>query len=469
MVRFRAYFDRRYPQLERLIAIVTLINLVIIFFNSTYLSLRPVYKQYLPDLTQLYDPVKGVVIHPETQYYQAQVDKLTVQLAQDELDSPQIENSLAELRSLSQRLLTEGTFVAPNGEHTLATVQQALLARTGQPLARDAFDQFWSSSYLARQGWQQELEFWNTQIRPFLQANYYRNVNQFGIVVDHFWLIDLPFVLIFAVDIWVRFTSMRRRYPDLSWLDIGLRRWYDIFLLLPIWRWLRVLPVILRLHQVDFLNLEPVKAEVQRDAVVLVAADLAGIIGIQLIEQMQASIRQGEWLTWISPKSSPQNGALSELVDQEEVNEVADHLYDVSVQNILPRIQPDIEDLIHHSLTKTLEQMPGYPQLHHVPGLGQVSTQVVQQISNSVVQGFYRSMAGTLADAEGREITVRLQDHLREAIAEELSRHNTTQKIQSLLINALEDIKHNYVREIIATGGDQLAERTQQLRQQISS
>lgn len=498
MVKFKPFFDRRYPGVERIIAIVALINLGLVFFDLTYLNLRQVYRQYLPAITRVYDPVKGIIAHPETQYYQAQIDELADHLAQNGLQSPQVDDALAELRSLSQRLIAENPFAGANQENAWAAVQQHLRARTEEPFAREAFSRFWSAAYLAEQGWQQELAFWDAQIRPLVEANYYRRVDQAGRAIDYFWLLDLPFVILFATDILARMLSLRYRNSDLTWLNVGLRRWYDLFLLLPFWRWLRIIPVALRLYQVDLLDLEPIRTEAQRDTIVLVGADLAGIVGIQLIEQMQTAIRQGDLLSWLSsfedsnhdsnrllsdsadrlsnPESDHAPGQNSDqdspnpapaLVDQQEVAAIANHLYDVSLHQILPRIQPDLEDLVQHSLTNTLEQVPGYAQLSHLAGLGRVSTQVVQQLANSVVHGVYHAMTGVLLDPEGKEITARLQRNLRIAIVEELGQDHAAQEIQNRLVDILEHIKQNYVKAVVEASGEELAERTEVLHRQI--
>jgi hypothetical protein len=467
MVKFKSYFERRYPRIERIIAIVALVNLGLVFFDFTYLNLRQFYKHHLPGITHLYDPVKGIDVHPLTEAYQVQVEQLKDQLAQAGGRSPQVEASLSELRTLSQQLITDRAFVSPNGDYTLATVQRALQEQTGQPLPNGAFNQFWSATYLEQRGWQQELEFWDTWIQPFFQANYYRRVTPLGAPIDYFWLIDLPFVLIFATDIILRILSKRHRHPDLSWTNAILRRWYDLFLLLPFWRWLRLISVSLRLYQVDLLDLEPIRAEAQRDIIVTVGTDLAGIVGIEIIDQMQDSIRQGELMNWVAATTSPDQDGPIEIDAQGEVMAIANHLYDVSINRVLPRLRPDIAELVQHSLTRTLEQMPGYPQLYHVPGLGQMSTQVVQQLTNSVVQGLYHSISGSLMDEEGLEITERLQRNLREAIVEEFNQHNASKEIQARLLDVLEQFKFKYVKALAEAGGEDLAERTDLLHRQI--
>ncbi len=474
MVKLKPYFERHYPRLERLIAIIALVNLVLVFFDLTYLNLRPVYRQYLTSVTHLYDPVKGIQAHPQTAQYQAQVDQIKVQLTEADVqfrdgalrESPAVTASLANLQTLSQQLVTEQVFAQPHGSHALVTLQQTLQARTGQPSTQAALSQFWSVDYLEQRGWQSELEFWERQIQPFFQANYYRTVNRWGAPTDYFWLIDLPFVLIFAADIGARIVTTRRRHPLLTWFEAALRRWYDLFLILPVWRAWRMLPVALRLYQIDVLNLDPLQAEAQREVIVTVGADIAGISGIEIIEQLQDAIRQGELLNWIALIDPADNGA-GNIVAEEEMSAIAHRLYQVGIDNILPQVQPDIEDLVQHSITKTLEQMPGYPQINNLPGLGQISTQV-QHLSQSMAQNLYRSIAGSLLDTEGTAITARLQHNLREAIAHELSQHHTRREIESRLVSALEQFKFKYVKALAESGVEKLSEHTELLRRQIS-
>lgn len=145
----RNSFDRRYFWLERLIAVFALVNLTLVLFDLSYLTLRSLYLQATPALVQLYD-----------------------------------------------------------------------------------------------------------RIRPLMAANYYREVNRFGFAIDYFWSIDLPFILVLTIDILLRVRAIHQRHPELSWLEAALRRWYDLFLLVPVWRWLRVIPVFIRLYKVDLVNLD---------------------------------------------------------------------------------------------------------------------------------------------------------------------------------------------------------------------
>ncbi|MEB3216196.1 MAG: hypothetical protein VKN72_08175 [Nostocales cyanobacterium 94392] len=84
---------------ERLIAILAVTNLCLVFFDLTYIHWRDFYLQILPNLTQLYDPIKGIEPHPETQNYLDKVIQLEEQVSQTGLQSPQTETLLGELPS----------------------------------------------------------------------------------------------------------------------------------------------------------------------------------------------------------------------------------------------------------------------------------------------------------------------------------------------------------------------------------
>jgi hypothetical protein len=463
MVRYKPYFERRYPWLERLIAIIALVNLGLVLFDLSYLSGRDLYLRTLPTLTRVYDRIKGIQPHSETEYYLSRTDTLEAQVTVTGLESPQTEELLAQLRLLSQKLITENSFAGANKDNTLATIKQQMRMRTGETFASDAFARFWSQAYLQQTNWQEELEFWNTQIRPLMETNYYRGVGRFGMPIDYFWVIDLPFVLIFALDFLARIRINHRRYSHLNWLDVILQRWYDLFLLLPFWRWLRMIPVSIRLHHSGFLNLEPLRAEAQRDFVISFAVELTEMVGIQVIEQMQASIRRGDLIHWLFEPEPP----LVQVGSRQKVQAIANQLLDISVRKVFPKVRPNIEELVHHTILTSLYQFPGYRQLVHLPGLRRLSNQLTQKLANDLFQITYKNLAHALRDPVGAEITERLGKNFRDALEKELFKPDNLQEIQSVLIDLLEEIKLNYVRGIAEVEGEQLIEKAEQLHKRI--
>ncbi|MEO3703908.1 hypothetical protein AAFM79_02735 [Trichormus azollae HNT15244] len=52
---------------------------------------------------------------------------------------------------------------------------------------------------------------------------------------------------------------IKRQNLRLSWLEEILWSWYDLFLLIPFWRYLRILPVIVRLDQAQLISLHLIR------------------------------------------------------------------------------------------------------------------------------------------------------------------------------------------------------------------
>jgi len=465
MARIKPYFERRYPWRERGIAILALINLLLVVFDLTYLYSRDFYLQIIPSLTRLYDPVKGIQPHPETENYLAQVAALEAQVVVSGLQSPETGSELAQIRILSQTLIEDNPFAAAYKSSQFETIKQRLRVRTGETLARDAFARFWSPLYLTQAGWQQEMEFWDTQIRPLMQTNYYRSVNRLDTPTNHFWLLDLPFVLIFTLDLLARVRAIRRRYPYLSWLEATLRRWYDLFLLLPFWRLLRVLPVSVRLYHTGLLNLDPLRAEAQRDFVIGFAAELTEMAGIQIVEQMQNSIRKGDVFRWLLHPELRK--PYVQVNNVNEMSAIASRLFHIGVYDVLPQVQPDIENLIHHSLSSTLHQLPGNRALQYIPGLRNAGKNQTKRLAKAIFSVTYNNLTNSMQDSVGAELTARLGRNLRDALENELQKKHNIQEIQSLLIDMLEEVKINYVKGITEAGSEQLLEKAEQLHKQI--
>ena len=450
---------------ERLIAILTLINLCLVFFDLTYIPRRDFYLQVLPSVTQLYDPIKGIKHHPETQNYLNKVTEIEAQVLQTGL-SPQSENWLKELRFLSHRMIEENPFDVANKTGTLAKIKNELRLRTNQQSARDAFDVFWSQTYLSEMGWQSEINFFNSQIKPLINSNYYRDIDRFGNFVNRFWVLDLPFVIIFALEFLARTVYIGRRNPSLNWLEAMLRRWYDLFLLLPQWRWLRVIPVTIRLYQADLLNLEPLRSQLNHDFAVNFAEEITEMVGIQAIDQMQDAIHQGDLARWLF---HPETRKPYVQVNQKnEVKAIATRLVNVSICDVLPQIQPHVEALMHHSIASTLNESPIYQQIQNIPGLNHLPSQLAEKLAHDLSQSTCNNLIKVISDPVVGELTSNLITNFRDVLKDEIQKKHNIQEFQSLLIDMLEEIKINYVKGINYSGVEKILEEASQIHQIIS-
>ncbi|MBE9179151.1 hypothetical protein IQ268_11325 [Oculatella sp. LEGE 06141] len=447
---------------QRLIALLALLNLLLVFFDVSYVFWRDFYLKYAPEVVELYDPFKAIRPHPETVYYLDRVDALEAEVFQTGLESSQTDVLLADLRTLSQRLVDENPFAAANKSRSLAKIEREISDRVNTIYSREGFNTFWSADYLGAAGWQQELTFFNQELRPLIAANYYRNVDGFGHFINRFWRIDLPFVLIFALDILGRTYAISRRRPDLNWLEALLRRWWDWFLVIPVWRWLRLIPVTLRLYKSELLDLSPVQSQLNHDVAVGFAQELTEMVGIQMIDQMQTFIQRGSLAEWLFHPESRR--PYVQVNNTNEMQAIATRLLNVSVYDVVPQIQPDIQALIHHSLNQTLSQSPVYQQLKHLPGVGQIPAQLTERLARDLSHAAYGSVVNALEDPVGAELTTQLSANFRQVLEAELKKSHNIQQIQDWLVDLLEEIKINYVRTIAEGGMEKVVEEAEQLQ-----
>ncbi len=416
-------------------------------------------------MTQTYDPVKGIEPHPETQNYLKQVNELEKQISRLGLKSPQTGERLKHLQILSERLIEDNPFAGANKSNTLEKIKNEMRHRVGKDLARDAFATFWSPAYLSQAGWEREIYFFNTKIEPLIETNYYRNIGRFGGFVDHFWLIDLPFIVVFTLEILAQSYFISRRKPYLSWWEAIVRRWYDLFLLFPYWQWLRVIPVTIRLYQTDLLNLEPLRKQLNYDLIVSFAEKIAEIVGIQVINRMQESIQQGEVARWLFHPEVRRSYV--QIQDKNEAKVVATRLFDISVYTIIPQLQPDVEALVRHTIESTLNQCFIYRQLRNVPGLNRLPTQLTQKLAKNISQSAYNNIIKALEDPVGAELTARLLRNFKDALETELKKKHNLQEINSLLIDILEEVKISYVQGIAEGGTEKALEEVERLHQTL--
>jgi len=447
-------------------AIAATVNLSLVLFNLSYVPWRDFYLRKLPSLTQVYDPIKGIEPYRDTQDYLKTVDALKEQVSQTGLQSPKVETSLKELRRQSVEMIQTNPFALANKSGTLEKIKNRMRNRIynkfhqGKKSASQAFTIFWSRPHLSAYGWQREINFFDQQIQPLIETNYYRPIGENGESVDFFWIIDLPFVILFGLEFLARTWTISRRHKGLSWLEAMLWRWYDIFLLLPFWRWLRVIPVTIRLNQAKLVALHLVEQQISRGLVANFAGELAEVIVIRLINQLQGSIQRGEVTRFLSQREERS----SDTTINNDVEAIATLLVQLTVYQVIPKIQPDVEAILRHNIEIFLNQSPIYHGLQNLPGLRNIPTQLIDQLVTQVSQNTYKTLVGALEDPVGTKLSSQLVQHFSETLSSEVQQKQTLQKIQDVVSDMLEEIKLNYVNRSTHEDVEQVIEERRQLQ-----
>lgn len=457
---------RRNLWFERLMAIIATVNLCICLFDLSYIPWRDFYLRKVPQITKVYDKVKGIEPHRETENYLANVKLLEEQVSQTGLKSQESATQLEELRRLSIEMIDGNPFGAVNKSGTLEKIKNRMRDRTSVKSAKRAFGTFWSEAYLTENGWNQEIAFFNQKIQPLIATDYYRTIEENGEFTNNFWLIDLAFVLLFALELLTRTFYIRRRNPGFSWLDAVLWRWYDLFLLIPFLRWLRIIPVLVRLDKAHLLNLQPVRKQINQGVVANFAEELTEIVIVRLINQIQGSIKQGDLTRWLLQKESH-----SKYVDINNINEVeaiAGIFIKAIVYQVLPKIQPEIVAILHHNIDGALNQSPIYRNLHNLPGVGQMQAQLSEQLSTQIATNLYKALVNAVEDPVAAKLSSQLLERFSEALGAEMQKKQVLSEIQSLLFDFLEEVKINYIQRLSHEDIAQIIQQTRQMRSQAS-
>jgi hypothetical protein len=449
---------------ERVMAIAATINLTLVLFDLSYIHWRDFYLRSLPELTQFYDPVKGIEPHRETENYLTMVKLLSEQVSRTGLQSQQVEEKLTEVRRLSSEMIDTNPFAAANKSGTLEKIKKRMRDRVNEKSAKKAFAKFWSQAYLSQEGWIQEIDFFNRGIQPLIVVNYYRQIDENGEFTDRFWIIDLPFILLFTIELLGRIYFIKRRHRGFSYLEAILWRWYDLILLLPFLRWLRIIPVVVRLDKADLINLQPLRKQLQQGVVANFAEELTEIVVVRVINQLQGSIQRGELTRWLSQKES------HPYLDINNVNEVealGTIFIQTIIQQVLPKIQPEIIALLRHNIDSVLSQTPIYRNLQNFPGVGQMQTQIAEQMATQIATNLYNAIVSATEDPTSKQLSTQLLQRFTDSFGAEMQKKHIVSEIQSLLSDFLEEVKLNYVQRLSQEDIDQILEQTRKLRVQV--
>jgi len=230
---------------DRFVALWASLNLLLVVFDITYVPLRNFWLQrhlylfpglplaipltVLPDITPLYDPVKGIEPHRDTEQFRQAWQELDRELQRHPPTAPTSQRLLQRQVDLTQRMIEENPFLAANKTGTLEKIKNRLRLRAGSDSAQQAAAELLRPARLQRLGWDQERRYWQQELLPLVATNYWRSIDETGRPTERFWRLDLvAFQSVFLLDVLLRVLSLRRRLPGLSWRDALLRRWTDL-------------------------------------------------------------------------------------------------------------------------------------------------------------------------------------------------------------------------------------------------
>lgn len=466
--RSESRFWRRWDQSMALIATA---NVAWIIFDISYIPLRNFWLHreiyplpsiplvvpvsWLPNITPIYDKIKGIEPHRDTQNYINQFRRLENVSHNTGINSPKARQLRLELVVLTSQMIDENPFVSSGNLGTLEKIKNLLRARTGMDSAKQSAAQLLGKTYITDQDWNQEKLFWNQKILPLVATNYWRAIDASGQQVNISWRIDTPFQILFLIDILLRAFRLKTRYPRIRWSDALLRRWIDLPLLLPFWRLLRIVPVTERLSSSRLIQLEPLRAAVSRVIVAVLALELFEVLTVRIVDALQGSIRAPLAAERIRRLRSHQS------LDQNDGNELAELIrlwLPVLLSQVGPNMRPQLIGLFSHTLQRSLNGVIVPPPLQSIPAIQKAESELGRQLASGMVDALL-DISRTTGDQLGRkdpvldELGIEVLDRFWEELARTIEEGPILDRSQDLLIAILEDFKRSSFTQLRAQGG----------------
>jgi hypothetical protein len=467
-------------------ALLVLINFLLVVFDMTYIPLRDFWLQgrfqvtllrfdkpialgpirfrevkfppkepwNFPLVTEVakYDEVKGIKPYRATTAYLQTVDELerAIALPPSPETTREINKLLAKLRQDSVTMVDTNPFQIANKTGTLEKIKNLLRERifgTENASAKDAFQTFWSREYLERTGFEENLQFFDRQLRPLIETNYYRPVGENGLPIDNFEAIDFLFGIVFFTEFLARTWWISRSHAGLRWFEAMLWRWYDVFLFIPVYRWLRIIPTVIRLEKAHLINLETVRVQTVRGFVAMISEEITENIVVRVIDQMQRYIRRGEVRNFLNHHT---NREFIDLNDTNEIGEIVKLMITVTVDKVLPRIQPEVEAFLRHNIDKAMMNSSVYSSLQSLPMMKDIQARLTLQISSQLYTAFTEMAKDmTKEDLVSEKLLEKLIESFGQTMGTELQSLHSMDRLENLLIALLEEFKVNYVQDIV--------------------
>jgi len=433
-----------FPRLiEWFFYLIATANILLVVFDLTYLEFRTFYlnNDYLSlePMVKLYDPYKGAEPNLYTQKYIDTAQDVKSRYIQNPQD-PEIPKLLLDLQAQSKYIIDKDPFARVGRTGSLERIKNKIRKYMGNESSTQSFKLFWSLENINRD--KDAFSFYEKKLEPLFKSNYFREYGEDGEFIDKFWQIDLYFIGIFAAELLIRGVYISRQ-AKISFRQALSTRWYDFFWLLFTvhWGWLRLLriiPYIIRSDQlgtpvgkiVDYIN--------DRYSTIL-ADKVFELVVLQIIDQLEDTIRRTDFLAIIEPSnSSKTNYKLDGFIDRRT---------QILVSSILPELEPEVLQLIHHVLTSGLEDNPAYQTLLRTPFFGKLPNAALERFIGNIYGSVLDIAQNASTDSKGKQLTEQLVRKFSEKFAVELRTQNIDNEVRDILIAGLEEVKQNYLRQ----------------------
>ena len=392
---------------------VAIINLSLILFDLSYLWLRPTYFHYLPVVTRIYDPVKGIEPHPLTRSLLDELET-TQALVQRDRGSAELPAHVKSLRELTLRVFRENPFERSGQSELLGVLKQKLADSTGVPRAElenpqvleQAVAALWPN---APQELRYRLDQRDPLLRRALELNYHRSYDLNGRLTDHFWMIDLPFLTLFWIEFLARWYLALRRRTHAKWFFFPIFNWYDLLGLIPlgyfrIFRLLRAVSMYMRLRRSELTNVgQDLFSRTVAYVSNIITEEVSDRVALRILSELHEEISDGTHTRIVRATVEPRLDEIRQVL----AGEIRTILTD-------PTTLANLRALLQLNLDAAVEESEA---LRAVPMSGVVLRPLVRATGGVILDTAIEAVAATLDSAEGQRALDAVAASIVDAVA----------------------------------------------------
>ncbi len=378
---------------------VVIINLGLILFDLSYLWLRPMYIHWVPFVTKIWDPVLGIKPHPLTDRL-IEEESAAEEILRIDPTSPALTVKLDQLRRLTQRMFNENPFFRSGQTKDLDALWVGMARETGRVSTHYSNSEIVAA--VAEDYWSGSPEELSTRFKrfdefavPLLELNYFRGYDLDGELIDHFWKIDLPFLILFWFEFLTRWILAFRRGSYARWYFFPIFYWYDLLSLIPVTalrplRLLRVLSIYMRLRQSELSNIgrdffSRTVAYISN----IVTEEVSDRVAVRILDEYREEIVDGTHVRIARATVEPRR----EEIERVLTNQIRSILTD---EETLERFR----QLLELNLDNAVEESES---LRSLPLPHMVVKPVVRAVGEVILETTIETIATTLNSTEGDE------------------------------------------------------------------
>jgi hypothetical protein len=419
---------------------VALINLWMILFDLSYLWMRPMYFRYIPVVTTVYDRVKGIEPHPLTDTLLEELSASQTELHRDP-NSPAIPKHVERLRQLTFRVVRENPFERSGMDHANDIIREHLsngIGRTANALVdpdvlSEAVAAFWPEQ---PDELTSRLDNVDPRIVHGLRVNYYRSYDVDGKLTDHFWILDLPFLILFWIEFSVRWFHALRRRTYARWFFFPIFNWYDVLGLIPVavfrpFRLLRAVSMYMRLQRSE---LSSVGKDVFTRTVLylsnIITEEVSDRVALRILSEFHEEIADGTHASIIKATVEPRMPEIEQVL----ANQIRQTLTDeTTLANLQRLVRLNLDNAVASSRALRVVPLPNAVLKPAVRAIGEVildatletvvstldspeGEAAVRQTAAAVVDDVFYGPGLVEIEELTKEITLQVLEHMMDVV-----------------------------------------------------